>query len=452
MKMHLIIKNFLAVLLLNAVYAHGQGLINNAGKIVANGNVSIVVNDGGFSNSGQFIKDSSTLSFTGTCSTTNSFIGGSSSTDLYNLTLNKSVNGLRLNSNISVSNAINFISGDSIFLNNNIIDLGTTGYLSGERNSSRITGRTGGYVQVTAVLNNPSSANPGNIGLAITSAANMGNTVIKRGHQQQGGNSIYRYYNISPVLNTGLNASLQFSYFHAELGSIAENNLVHYSSTDNGINWVLKGKMSADVNLDYVTMNAYNILQIVTLGDAFIALPIRSVSLSVVAENNLDKLSWIVSSDQPVAYCTIEKSTDGRSFNPIGKISGKEGFTNTYCYTDTLAAIVNAYYRVKAVDLNNKSTYSNIVVARNLVLQKGILSLYPNPASDFITITITASEPGTSTLLLFDQSGKHYMQIPVKLVSGINNFVIPVAALKTGIYRLSVSIDRVVNAISFIKL
>ena len=73
-----------------------------------------------------------------------------------------------------------------------------------------------------------SSVNPGNLGAIFTSAANMGSTVIQRGHAIQANvigsaSSIRRYFDITPANNAALNATLRMQYFDAEIGTQNEN-------------------------------------------------------------------------------------------------------------------------------------------------------------------------------------------------------------------------------------
>src|SRR5207253_1829511 len=106
-----------------------------------------------------------------------------------------------LQSNLSVVTKVNF-SGGLLNLNNNILDLGTTGIFTSESEISRAFTTGTGYIQATGILNNPSSANLGNLGAVITSTTNLGNTIIRRGHKPQTvsgtNNSIQRYYDIIP--------------------------------------------------------------------------------------------------------------------------------------------------------------------------------------------------------------------------------------------------------------
>jgi hypothetical protein len=137
---------------------------------------------------------------------------------------------------ISVSQTLTFQSG-LLDLNNNNIDLGTTGIVNGESEASRIIGANGGYIQVITTLNTPSFVNPGNLGAVFTSEKNMGTTIIRRGHVSQSKTglpnfSINRYYDIIPVNNSNLTASLQFKYFNAELNGLIESNLWLWKSDD----------------------------------------------------------------------------------------------------------------------------------------------------------------------------------------------------------------------------
>jgi hypothetical protein len=95
---------------------------------------------------------------------------------------------------INVSQTITFQSG-LLDLNNNNIDLGTTGTLIGESETSRIIGSNGGFIQVMNTLNAPSSVNPGNLGAIITPGKNMGTTIIRRGYvsQSKSGLSNFQY-------------------------------------------------------------------------------------------------------------------------------------------------------------------------------------------------------------------------------------------------------------------
>ncbi len=236
-----------------------QGLQVNSGRglhVVATGPLQLVFNNGNFINNGNFAGgNNSTVLFTGSGVTGNSSIGGSGKTSIYNLILNKAANDLQLDNNITVTGNLLMQTGN-LQLNNYLLDLGSTGNITGERNSARITGLNGGMVRITSVLNAPQAVNPGHIGVDITSDADMGTTVITRGHMAQvnttGDLSIERWFNIAPERNANLNATLRFWYLDAEVGMNNKNTLTVFSRRENGANWSVKGKDNSDISANWV--------------------------------------------------------------------------------------------------------------------------------------------------------------------------------------------------------
>src|SRR5207253_1379885 len=91
-------------------------------------------------------------------------------------------------------------------INNGDFLVETTGHLDGERDDSRIIGANGGNVVFSVNLNSPTNSNPANLGVFITTGQDLGNVIIKRGHQSQANNgagpTILRYYDIFPANNT----------------------------------------------------------------------------------------------------------------------------------------------------------------------------------------------------------------------------------------------------------
>ena len=91
-------------------------------------------------------------------------------------------------------------------LNSYNINLKTTGKIIGETPISCIRGASGGTITAVAKLIAPQAANPGNIGVELTSGATLGATVITRGHLPQsfadGGLGIQRHFTITPTNNS----------------------------------------------------------------------------------------------------------------------------------------------------------------------------------------------------------------------------------------------------------
>jgi Secretion system C-terminal sorting domain len=144
-------------------------------------------------------------------------------------------------------------------LNNYTLDLGSSGSIAGERDNSSITGIRGGAIKITAVLNAPHAINPGNIGVELTSAANLGSTVITRGHLQltnsSGETSIQRWFDIVPATNPNAPAHLRFFFLDHELAGKDKNALVIFSSKEGDDNWSVGGKDASDPIAGWILKN-----------------------------------------------------------------------------------------------------------------------------------------------------------------------------------------------------
>lgn len=271
--------------------ATGQGTlkITSGANITTSGNAYLFLDNMHIVNDGT-LQQTSGNGFVKLGGGQNVNLSGSSATIINQLLLAKSgVSSLNLQSDISVVSQVDF-SGGLLNLNNNVLNLGTSGLLTGESETSRALTTGSGYVQANGILNNPSSANLGNLGAMITSTANMGNTIIRRGHAVQTGvsgsnNSISRFFDIIPANNQNLKAVLRFYYFDAELNSIPEVSLHQYKSVNN-INWDFVGADLRNLDSNFVEKKSINKFDRFTLATA--AAPGISCPGNITANANLN--------------------------------------------------------------------------------------------------------------------------------------------------------------------
>ncbi len=92
-------------------------------------------------------------------------------------------------------------------------------------------------------------------------------------------------------------------------------------------------------------------------------------------------------------YFLIERSADGISFNAIGKLNAA-GNTNVridYSFTDDNPLPITSYYRLKEVDYDGLSSFSDIAVVE-MGKQEDIV-IYPNPAVNRLYIKGEVENP-----------------------------------------------------------
>ncbi len=222
-------------------------------------------------NSGNFSAGGSALEFSGN-NAGDSQIAGTAPDVFNHLTINRLNGNAVLEKDISVAGNLSFSAG-LLDLNGYHITLNpTNGTLAGESENSRIMSNLNneGTIQLTLPLNAPSQTNPGNLGAAITSAANLGQTTILRGHLPQTGScfvGIKRYFTIEPVNNAALNATLRLYYFDAELNGVLENTLVIFQSDDGGLSWTELGFDSRNSSENWVEKTGINSFSRFSLGE-----------------------------------------------------------------------------------------------------------------------------------------------------------------------------------------
>lgn len=80
-------------------------------------------------------------------------------------------------------------------------------------------------------------------------------------------------------------------------------------------------------------------------------------------DNTTDELSWTTVAENNNSGFYIQRSGNGLQFSDIGFVATKGNSTGNqnYTYDDATAGVYAWYYRLRQVDLNNRSNFSNIV-------------------------------------------------------------------------------------------
>jgi hypothetical protein len=245
-----------------------QGIFAGRGaNIVMHDDAKLVLNDASFINHGSFIAGKSTVFFTSEDGIENAFIGGSAPIAFYNLSIQRAARGVQLENEVSITGVL-AMQGGNLELNRHNINLGKTGSISGENIQSCITGKKGGTITVLADLRSPNGINPGNIGVALSTTADLGVTLITRGHVQQtnsyGDQGIHRYYDIKPSFSTNANIALRFNYLDGEIEGNNKSDLVVWCNTGEG--WIAAGKDNTDASANTVVKTNLPALNRFTLG------------------------------------------------------------------------------------------------------------------------------------------------------------------------------------------
>jgi hypothetical protein len=107
-----------------------------------------------------------------------------------------------------------------------------------------------------------------------------------------------------------------------------------------------------------------------------------------------------------------------------------------YTFVDTEPNAGKAYYRLKQIDLDGQSEYSDLCFV-NSEIEEYTLKIYPNPAGNTVYINLgTKESPSVSVLNNWGD------EVPVRMYDGDNGKVLDTTSLPDGLYIVQVSINR----------
>ncbi len=172
-----------------------------------------------------------------------------------------------------------------------------------------------------------------------------------------------------------------------------------------------------------------------------VALPVELTAFTAAAEGNSVQLQWATASEKNSAYFVVERSDNGRSFGPLGRVAaqGTASQPHDYSWTDSRTnstSIAPVYYRLRQVDTDGATTYSPVRAVADLAIGPLQLEAFPNPSQRF-DVLITATQAGPAALSLIDALGHPVLQRRLNLVAGQNSLALDEAQIThPGIYLL----------------
>jgi len=138
-------------------------------------------------------------------------------------------------------------------------------------------------------------------------------------------------------------------------------------------------------------------------------LPITLSDFNATLNNGSVNLDWTTVLEINSDHFAVERSTDaGAHWSTIGVVAahGNSSLPLSYSFTDGKPAAGTAEYRLQMVDLDGKYEYSEVKAVRNGLIAS--VSVYPNPARDYVNVTLAGSTiQGQGAIVrLINQSGQ----------------------------------------------
>jgi hypothetical protein len=137
------------------------------------------------------------------------------------------------------------------------------------------------------------------------------------------------------------------------------------------------------------------------------ALPVNLINFTGTNKDGTNLLQWSTASEQNSSRFEVERSENGSDFSTVGTVAaaGNSDKVINYQYEDRpLSNASIYYYRLKMVDKDGSTKYSNVVIIKNST--SALSTVFPNPARDRITININDNSLLNSKAVITDLNGK----------------------------------------------
>ncbi len=303
--------------------------------------------------------------------------------------------------------------------------------------------------------------NTGNYQMVVRGSANtVSRSWYKSGISVNPGTSYFfsvfvaRVDNTDPVINLEITA-----------GATVKNVAAYDMSVQAvGAWWRIQGQYTAPAGVTSVTLcirdSRTGGLNNYTLDDicfrscpSCIPLPLQSLTLTSSLHGNTAGLKWVTVDEVNTDKFILQRSTDGINYSDIAsKVAvGQARSTTEYQLTDDIQSLLQSsvvYYRIKAVDIDGKYSYSNVVPVK--LAKTGGVQVWPNPFVSDIRISYTATANTSLNVRVIDNAGRIVSQSNYNVSRGLNQLSVSgVETLSPGVYIIRIT-DKNTNE-SFVQ-
>jgi hypothetical protein len=168
-------------------------------------------------------------------------------------------------------------------------------------------------------------------------------------------------------------------------------------------------------------------------------LPIILADFSAVVDNGAVDLAWTTDLEVNSDHFVVQSSTNaGASWDNIGTVNaqGNSAVAVNYSFTDKRAAAGTSEYRLEMVDRDGKTAYSAVKAVRIGLMSS--VSVYPNPATDYVNIALSGDASVNANIRLVNLSGQVMLE---KNVTNAGGTIVPltVSGFPQGSYLIVVT-------------
>jgi alpha-tubulin suppressor-like RCC1 family protein len=177
-------------------------------------------------------------------------------------------------------------------------------------------------------------------------------------------------------------------------------------------------------------------------------LPVELLSFTADCDNQNVKLNWTTASETNNTFFTIEKSWDGKNFEPIGTVAGagNSSAQKSYEFTDPEPATGSAgsafFYRLKQTDFNGSYTYFGPITSSCEPDSKWDVTLQNFISGNILEGILKADENTNAIFIITDMQGRKIFSSEITVKKGSSFFQFDLPDLSNGIYLAQVCCEK----------
>jgi hypothetical protein len=148
-------------------------------------------------------------------------------------------------------------------------------------------------------------------------------------------------------------------------------------------------------------------------------------------------LNWNTQMEMNFSHFAIERSADGANWEQIGTVQakGNSAVQTDYNFTDEQPLAGTSYYRLTLVNMDDSYIYSQVVVMQSATIAR--VNFFPNPAHDYVNVSLGGTTGSQVTILLTSISGRLMQEKTAATGSGVV-VTFPIQNIAAGMYILTV--------------
>jgi hypothetical protein len=189
-------------------------------------------------------------------------------------------------------------------------------------------------------------------------------------------------------------------------------------------------------------------------------IPVELMAFTGARLDTTVQLSWTTASERVCAGFDVQRQGGSGTWQTVGFVSGHgtSGQRHDYGYADPLSFPLRSadtlIYRLRMLDMDGAVSYSPELVLGSAQSERAaaLFSVFPNPATDAITVRTHSQDASSMEIAVYDLSGQELQRFTHSSLSkqGVHDATIPISSLPNGNYFLSVTAGTMQAVRSFV--